>query len=229
MSVSIVCAWKDLGDPHRRHAFEFTRRYWAHHFPGAELVVAAPEPFTRARGLNEAVRSASHDVIVQADPDSIAPAVQIVRAIAAARAHDGLVVPYDYYFYLGWLATKRLHEAPLDALPTFTTDDCQQHGMGGAGPLTVFSRRTWEIARGYDERFGLWGGDDSAFAYACDAFCETPTRRIDGPMLHSYHPRLPQSIPGGDGYVEQFTLLAEYRDAATISRQAVRDHVEATR
>jgi hypothetical protein len=224
---SIVCAWKDLGDPHRRAGLEFTRRYWRHHFPDAELVVGAPHPFTRARGLNVAVRAARYDLIVQADPDSVAPAAQIEEALRLAAASDGLVVPFGDFLYLDEAATARLHAAPLDAPPPFGAADCQQSGAGGCGPLTVFSRSTWERARGYDERFGVWGGDDGAFAYACDAYCEAPLRRVDGPMLHSFHPRLPQSIPGGEGYAEQFAILAEYRDAAELGRQAVRDLVEA--
>jgi hypothetical protein len=46
-----------------------------------------------------------------------------------------------------------------------------------------------------------------------------------GLALHSFHERLPQSIPGSDAYVEQFAILAEYRDAALVGREAVRELV----
>jgi hypothetical protein len=225
--LSIVCAWKDMGDPHRRAAFEFTRRYWGHHFPGAELVVGCPEPFTRASGLNAAIRAATTETIVQADPDSVAPHTQIQAAIYQARKHDGLVVPYSTYYYLGEEATARLHGLPPGALPyEVTAADCQFTGGGGCGPITVFSRATWEKAHGYDESFGLWGGDDGAFALACDAFCDQETRTVDGPMFHSYHPRLTQSIPGRDGYADQFAILAAYGAAsARGGRDGVRQHV----
>jgi hypothetical protein len=226
VNFSIVTAWKDLGDPDRLRAFEFVERWWRSRYPSAEFIVGAPEPFTKARGLNAAISAASHDLIVQLDPDVVAPLPQLDLAIELASEHDGLVVPFSDYAYLDRAATVRLHDSLWRGLPTFSEADCQQFGHGGSGLLTVFSRSTWERAHGYDERFGLWGGDDGAFAYACDAFCETPARRVLGLALHSFHERLPQSIPGGEGYTEQFTILAEYRDAAAIGRAAVRELVE---
>jgi hypothetical protein len=73
----------------------------------------------------------------------------------------------------------------------------------------------------------LWGGDDAAFAFACEAFTGNPLRKVAGPALHSWHPRLPESIPGNPGYDEQFRLVVEYRDAAGRGPDAVRALVEA--
>lgn len=223
MSFSIITAWKDLGDPHRLTSFEFTRRYWAHHFPEAELVVGTPEPFTRARGLNMAARSAANDVLLLCDPDSILPRAQVEKAVAIAEHWDGLVIPFDEYLYLDEQATEWLHtKADLDELPEFFEEECQQHGYGGCGPAMAFSKRTFETVGGFDERFGIWGGDDSAFAYACGALYDPPSRRITGPVLHSYHPRLPQSEPHTRGYAEQFALLAQWRDASESGPDAVK-------
>lgn len=227
MNVSIVCAWKDMGDHARRISHAWTRDYWTWHFPEAELIEATPEPFTRAAGLNAAIKQATGDVILQADPDSIIPPETARLAVRLAAAHDGLVVPYDRYLYLTEFATRRLHETG-DAWLDFWDTDVEDTGLGGAGPVTAFSRRTWELVGGYDERFGLWGGDDAAFAYACDALVG-PERRIPGPVLHSWHPRLPESVPGSPGYVEGFVLLAEYRDAHAEGREAVRAMVEGGR
>jgi hypothetical protein len=227
---SIVCAWKDMGDPHRLAAFEFTRAYWGHHFPDAELVVGEPEVFTRASGLNAAIAAAKTNLILQADPDSVAPVGQIVAALACAHMSDGLVVPYSTYYYLGERATEWMYELPVGDLPESVSEaECEFSGTGGCGPITAFSRSTWEKALGYDERFGLWGGDDAAFAYSCHAYTGNPERRVDGPLFHSWHPRLPESVPGGVGYVEGFVLAAEYRDAAAEGVEAVRDMREGRR
>lgn len=226
MTFSVVCAWSDLGDPHRRASHAWTRSYWRHHFPDAELVEAAPDPFTRASGLNAAVQLASRDVILQADPDTVVPVEQAREAVRLAEEANGLVVTYSEYLYLSEEATKRLHAHRLSSLPNFGAEDCEFSGEGGAGPVTAFSRRTWELARGYDERFGLWGGDDAAFAFACEAFAG-PGRRVVGPAVHSWHPRLPESVPGTPEYAAGFALLAEYRDAEARGLDAVRALVEA--
>jgi hypothetical protein len=189
------------------------------------LIEACPEPFTRARGLNAAVRAARHDVILQADPDTVVPPEQAREAVRLAAEADGLVVPYSRYLYLTEAATNRLHAHRLSSLPNFGPEDCEFSGEGGAGPVTAFTRRTWEAARGYDERFGMWGGDDAAFAYAVDAYV-APMRRLAGPALHSWHPRLPESVPGTPEYVAGFELLARYRDAAAEGPEAVRALVE---
>jgi hypothetical protein len=227
VSVSIVCAWKDMGDEHRRRAHDWTRAYWRDHFPDAEIIEAAPEPFTRASGLNEAIRLSSGDLILQADPDTIVPASQARVALTRASVHDGLVVPYDRYLYLSEDATVRLHDG--DALATFAEHDCDFSGVGGYGPVTAFSRATWEAAHGYDERFGLWGGDDAAFAFACAVYTGRDERRVMGPCLHSWHPRLPESIPGQPGYAAGFVLMAEYRDAHAEGPEAVKRMVEGGR
>lgn len=219
---SIVCAWKDLGDRDRRRSYEWTRDYWRSTFD-AEIVEGSPEPFTRARGLNDAIRRASCDVILQADPDSVVPAAQALAAVRLAEAEDGLVVPYDTYLYLGRDATARLQAGA--ALREFGPADCESFGSGGAGPATCFSRRTWELARGYDERFGLWGGDDAAFAFACEAFTGRTWRRVAGPVVHSWHRRLPASVPGTRAYRDGFALLAEYRNAEARGPAAVRELV----
>lgn len=224
--ISIVSAWKDMGDPARLASYRWTRDYWRRVFPDAELVEAAPEPFTRAAGLNAAIRKASHDLILQADPDTIVPDAQAHTALQLAAEADGLVVPYDRYLYLDKAATQSLHAGY--ALDYFSERDCEDFGKNGAGPVTAFSRRTWETVGGYDERFGLWGGDDAAFQYACAAYIG-PERRVEGPALHSWHPRLPESVPGGEGYVAGFALLAEYRDAAAEGPDAVKFMVEGGR
>lgn len=65
---------------------------------------------------------------------------------------------------------------------------------------------------------------DAAFRYACEAMVG-PTRRVAGDMVHLWHPRLPQSVPGGPGYAEQFALLAQYRDATAAGPEVVAELV----
>lgn len=217
----VVMAWRDLGCPHRAEAFTWTYRWWGQ-FGWPIVVESSVEPFTRARALNAAVRRAAGQaqVIVQADPDSVLANPAAARqAVELARQTAGLVVSHDQYLYLTQSATAAVYAGR--ALSTFGPGNCDNHGTRGVGNVTVFSTATWRAAGGYDERFGLWGGDDAAFAYACEAFTQ-PTRRVPGAMVHLWHPRLPQSEPGGPGYADQFAIVAEYRDAAAVGRHAVR-------
>ena len=60
----------------------------------------------------------------------------------------------------------------------------------------------------------------------CAAFVGD-TRRVEGDVVHLWHPRLEASIPGTDAYIEHFEILERYRDAAARGPGAVRALVEA--
>lgn len=221
MTVSVVIAYRDMGDEARRRAMHYVLAWYAR--LDWEIVVeagASDATFTRASAINTAVRRARGDVILQVDPDSL---VHLDAAqTAAAFAHeDGLVVAHDVYLYLTEQATELVLTGQRDPMQSILLD-CHDHGARGSGNVVAFNRSTWERAGGFDERFGLWGGDDAAFRYAAEAITGAPTRRVPGPMVHLWHPRLPQSIPGDPGYQQQFQILAKYRDAAQVGPDAVR-------
>lgn len=210
--VSIVVAWRDMGDQHRARAWEYVRAFYER--TGWEIVIESGEDdatFARAAAINAAIGRAAGAVVVQSDPDSIVRLDALQRAVEMAAEADGLVIPHDRYLYLTEAATRGL----LGGMPPFGfgAADCETPPGSGVGNVTVFSRATWETAGGFDERFGLWGGDDAAFAYACDALVGN-SRRMFGDMVHLWHPRLPQSVPGHPGYIAQMAILGRYRDAA---------------
>jgi N-terminal domain of galactosyltransferase len=226
--VSVVIAYRDMGDEHRRRSFRYVLDWYR---PlGWELVVAGgelDETFTRASAINTAVREAHGRVIVQIDPDSLVPTARLHEAVALAAKCDGLVIPHDRYLYLDLPTTEDIlghRRTPFQVGP----GNCETHGPEGSGNVVVFSRSTWATVGGFDERFGIWGGDDAAFAYAAAALC-IPTRRLAGDMVHLWHPRLPQSVPGSPGFVEQFAILAEWRDAFAAGPEVVRQLVRGDR
>lgn len=215
---SVVIAYRDMGCPHRRASYEYVHAFYED--AGFEVVVqGGDDSFTRAQGINAAVRRASYDIIIQSDPDSLASPEMLDEAIRMVEAADGLVIVHDRYLYLTPEATSQvLAGRPVSDVGP---DDCESYGHGGVGNVTAFHRSTWVAAGELDERFGMWAGDDAAFAYACDAFVG-PMRRVSGDMVHLWHPRLPQSVPGDPEYQAQFAILAEYRDAAAEGPEAVR-------
>lgn len=236
MSVSIVMPWRDLGCPHRRAAFDFVTAYWRRHLPEAELVVSGgPEPFSRAAALNAAVEQASGDVLFEVGPDGIVTPTSVAEAIKLAGESDGLVVCHDRYFHVGRHTTDRLLALGLDGAITaeegrrfyvfFDAEaECDELGTTSVD-VACFSRATWEQAGGYEERFGVWGGDDGAFALACGSLV-AEQRRVRGDWLHLWHPRRPESIPGNPGYVEQFSILKEYVEAAEQGPEAMRELIQ---
>lgn len=221
-SASVVIAYRDLGDPHRRRAFEHIVSFYEESVPAAGEVIVHPgdltRPFSRAQAINAAVRAAKGDVIIQSDPDSFVNPHALALAVDLAAYEPGLVIPHDRYLYLSLQSTTTL--ITTGRLPS-AEPECEFSGPEGSGNVVVFSRSTWEAAHGFDERFGMWGGDDAAFRYACDAFAG-PMRRLPGDMWHLWHPRLPQSDPSHPQYKEQFAILAGYRDAAAAGHAAVR-------
>lgn len=241
IDVSVVIAFRDMGCDHRRRSFAYTQDWyvqrlitWAQDqdlgWRGDLWVEAGADEvsFTRASAINSGVRRSSGDVIVQTDPDTLVDARQLRKAVQLARERDGLVFPHNRYVRLGREATADFL-AQRRTFEQMTVDDYEGPDGHGSGPdspggCVVFSRATWERAGGLDERFGLWGGDDAALLYAAEAFCG-PTRRLPGDVTHLWHPRLPQSEIGSPGYLAQFAILAEYRDAAAVGPAAVRELV----
>lgn len=232
----IVMAYRHFGDPARQMAYEYTRGWYER--LGWPMVINTSEN-GRPAALNAAVRSSSvyratkdlggvpvngRTVIVQVDPDSLVPITTLLHAVDIARVLDGLVVPHDNYRYLTESATLRVLAGDLDPFRALADDDVLQSGQHGVGNVTVFTHSTWARSRGYDERFTSWGGDDAAFAMATDAFC-SPMRRLRGDMVHLWHPPRPESDPNHPEYLAQMSLLGQYRDAAAVSREAVRQLV----
>ena len=220
-----MIAWRDVyRDPYRLRAFEYVRAYYDELELPVVIAGGSGERFTKTSALNEAIRLLLPEtIIVQSDPDSFLRWTDATQdAVDEASAAPGLVIPHERYLYLGETATRNLFRG--DWLREPVDLDCDSHGHAGVGNVTVFSRETWERAGGYDERFGIWGGDDAAFAYACGALV-APQRRLPGDVIHLYHPRHPDSMIGSPGYAAQAAILDQYRDAEAIGTDALRELV----
>lgn len=220
MRPGIVIAYRDLGVVARRRAFAQVVA-WYGQLGWPIIIEPGPEgePFSRAQAINWAVRRSETDVLLQVDPDSLVSLDAARLAVGMAQV-SGLVVAFDSHWYLTDWATRG---ALLDlAERTFQPESwadpeyVDEHGTTGVGNVVAFSRLTWQAAGGFDERFGTWGGDDGAFERSTAIVCGAPTRRVPGPMVHLWHPRLPESRPGHPEYERQFELAARYRDARTV-------------
>lgn len=221
--VTVVVPWWG-GDQSRTAAFDFTQGWWDG--VGFEVIVASGSGAKGiggrvARAANQGTVVASNDVILLVGAETILGADQIEQAAELAKT-PGLVVPFTRAMYLGPEATTAVLDDGADPFG-FSESDCEWVGAGVA-PATVFSRETWRTVRGFDEKLPI--GEDGAFAYACDAYFG-PLRRVEGDVVHLWHPRPRESTPGTQEHRAAFVGISRYRDAAAIGPEAVRALVEA--
>lgn len=181
MKVAVLIPYRP-GDQYRENAFRFVRDWWDQ-FGYPVHVAAGPEGlFNRSAARNEAARSASWDVGIFADADTIGEPELIPKAVEAAAAGK-LAYPFTQFEGLSAVGTRNL--------------------INGAGRLQVIKRKRlspggilavhrdlYELVGGYDEAFQGWGYEDLAFVYAVGTFAET--HREPGTITHLWHPNAPE-------------------------------------
>lgn len=192
MSVAVIVPYRPV-DEHRAAAFETVTAWWALACPEFRVIPVddGGEPFSRAGSVNQGVEACDAEVLVIADGDVLVSRDQVFRAVALAVAGGGLVQPYDELRWFSFDATAVLLAAPWQAFDGSAPAPAQVFGPSEATPLlggcNVLSRRTWDAVGGLDRRFRGWGCEDIAFASECAAVA--PTRRVEGPLMHLWHPK----------------------------------------
>lgn len=134
-----------------------------------------------AAGRNRGARRAAGDVVVFNDADTFVPLEQIRVAASLAADVPGLVFAFTSY--------TRLSEGGTACVETikdvFTVDPAEVYEAPPShGCVAVRADAFWE-AGGYDERLEAF--EDCALTQRCEE--RWPTRRVDGPAVHLWHPR----------------------------------------
>lgn len=152
-------------------------------------------PFNRAAAINAAARQAgpwSTAVII--DADTVAPVYRVQAAALEAEKHDGLTLPYTqgHRMMLTEEQTDTILEAdPLDRRvvdePRWRNHSDPDPYQGFRSGVVICPRPLWNRVDGFDEGFVGWGGEDDAFADACDAL-GGPMTRLPGAVWHLWHP-----------------------------------------
>lgn len=209
MKAAVVIPWVDSGCPWRRRNLGFVTRYWRQ--LNIEMLVIGSKPFSRAAAINAGVKSVNANIILQSDPDSFVSRAAARQALADAALAPGLVVPHTRYRYLTEAATDAVvdddpRDVSWEAAALYPVEFEGEHGVGN---VVCFSRETWKLAGGYDERYGTWGSDDGAFAIATGTLV-AEQRRLTGDVIHLWHPRLPESDPAHPEYQRALALFREY-------------------
>lgn len=175
----------------RDELWDWCRPYWDH--PELEVVEGFQHddgPFNRAACVNRAL-DGDWDAAVIADADTV---ISLPRLLAAVHWHltpTRLVLPHgrrmllteDYTRLLlgGVVPVPTERAAPADA----STVERYSNFRSG---VVVVHRELWNLVGGMDDRFVGWGGEDDAFADACETLGAGPPLRLDGELWHLWHP-----------------------------------------
>lgn len=181
MKVAVCIPYRP-GDNYRQNAWKYVRDWWARRGYPVHVGTGPDGLMNRAAARNEAARSASWDVAIFADADTIGQPELIPKAVEAAVAGK-LAYPFTEFEGLSAVGTRNLING------SGNRQIVKRKRLSPGGILAV-SRDLYDEVGGYDEAFQGWGYEDLAFAYAAGTFAET--HRELGTITHLWHPNSPE-------------------------------------
>jgi hypothetical protein len=214
VKVSLLVPFTPGRCPHRDAAWAWVRSRYATVFPRWEIVVGegdTPDGYSRSRGILDAARQATGDVLVVTDADVWChPGLAVLRAV-----EDGWAVPHTMIHRLSVESTdKVLAGSPWQGLPLSTDNpqDSKPYRGNETGTLVVLRRDVFDRCPP-DPRFVGWGQEDNAWGAALRCLAGPPWRGPDD-LVHLWHPPQPRKsrVVGND---RNLALWRRYRNART--------------
>lgn len=193
----------------RAETWEWLKQYWAYELPYAELIVGGYKhrPFSKTTAVNEAARKATGDIIVILDADCYIPGDVIVECavkIREARAQDQHLwyIPYRHFYRMTDSASRLIISSnpvmppryfssapPLSQLESGPASSAGHH-YGAL--IQIMPIEAFVAARGMDERFAGWGGEDVSFLHAVDTMWGR-YKTLPSGVIHLWHPTFNES------------------------------------
>lgn len=174
--------------------------------------------FHKTRLLNEAISSASEDIVVMVDADAY---IDGVAAESISKGIDlllsgnaGIVYPFDNVDYLTEGQTRRMLSGE-DVSSKFCFHGV--HIQRQTGLCNMYTKAAWKAVKGFDEEFIEWGAEDDAFAYKLQRKVGQLVR-LPGRVCHLWH----QAINTND-YQQSPTYLKNRKYCACIRRMSDED------
>lgn len=220
MGLGIVIAYKADNGLRTRHAKWTVARY-KKILPDADIVLSEDPNvdnkdwfgFCKGKWINRGVERVRGDMLLVTDIDIVLPIENIVGAIEEAKT-KAFVTPYNVLYKLSFKESARLlDKEPMCKVPSIVTDRTHKVVLREMHPqgVCMLTRKNFELAGGYDERFVGWGSEDSAFHKAVMTMCDGGMLQFDGVAYHFKHPIVKNRQKLRDQNVGVF--LEEYRQA----------------
>lgn len=164
-------------------------------------------PFNRSLAVNLAAGKLPWDVAVVLDADTIPDFDNLRIAVAIAAERAELVLPHTAFRSLTRRATKAVlagKAAPAESEARWVTRETKSSCL-------CIGRDLWQRVGGFDPAFLGWGFEDAAFFAACREL--GGIQRLDGEVVHLWHPRSPEKDIASPEYVANRERAARYKQA----------------
>jgi len=190
----------------RDQVWAYVRSRWETEHPDWKIVEGHHKrgPFNRSAAINRAARAvrAKWDVAIIADSDSFVGPEQIEEAVRRATESGQITFAYDRFMYL----SHAMSESIMGGYQGMWEDGVEWSMTGTCSSMVVVTHDLWDQARGFDEGFVGWGGEDIGFSHAAQTF-GGGLQRVPGPVWHLWHSPTPHAphdewVPRCERYAE---------------------------
>lgn len=215
---------------HRDRLWRYARQRWEREFPLWPIYEGHHDegPFNRSMAINRAATEAGDwDVAVVIDSDVMLRSSQVLAAVQSAASEGKVTWAHRRWRGLHESWTTRIIADGTHYGPEFEDVDLDIL-VERTNPLSwscciAIPRSTYDDLGGFDERFRGWGFEDMAFQSIVVGLY--PWARIEGDVIHLWHPRSGERIAEGKG---AGTATPEYITNALLGRRYMfalrRDH-----
>jgi len=218
-------------DEHRDRLWAWCRQRWEALFPDVPIYEGHHEiqegPFNRAAAINRAAaaadRDAPWDFAVAIDSDVLLPVAHVRQAIATAEKTGKVTWAHRRWRGINEEWTRRIIADHRNETVDYFGPECDRTDIDilveRTTPLSwsccfVIPRPIWDDAGGFDERFQGWGFEDLAWQSLVVGLYGY--ERIEGDVLHLWHPRSDERIIKGQPAI---TARPEYIANGRLGRR----------
>lgn len=219
MRVAILVPRRE-GFEDRDRIWVWCKAWWAERHPSWPIVEGHHDdggPFNRSAALNLAARLAGDewDVALIIDADVICDVDRVRQAVAQAYETDRMVLPYTIRYDLNEAGSLRVMEGDHGSWRRWVAKTYRDQ----VSSVLAIPRSLWDAVGGFDEHFVGWGGEDNAFAIACETF-GGPAIRIAGDVWELHHAGSRAERQGSPTYNANYARKRRY-DAAKGDQEAI--------